>query len=35
MDIDEFIYLLACARYVQELESDVVARAIGKVMPEQ
>jgi len=31
MDIDEFLRALAQARYVQELEQDIMARAISEV----
>jgi acyl-ACP thioesterase len=31
MDIDEFLRALAQARYIQELEENVVARAVYKV----
>ena len=34
MGVDEFIHLLATARYVQEIESYIVAKAIVDVFPE-
>lgn len=34
MDFDEFFRNLARARYIQELEEDIVARAIVKVLGE-
>lgn len=35
MDMDEFIYTLACARYLEEVEEGIVASAIAKVWPKQ
>lgn len=34
MDIEEFLRALAQARYIQELEKNVVARAISEVFSE-
>lgn len=33
-DVEEFLGWVAKARFVQELEEDIVARAIAKVLPE-
>ncbi|GAA6386425.1 hypothetical protein I310019A7_24160 [Lawsonibacter asaccharolyticus] len=33
-DMDEFLGYVARARVIQELEEDIVARAIAKVFPE-
>jgi acyl-ACP thioesterase len=34
MDIEEFLRALAQARYIQELEKNVVARAVSEVFSE-
>lgn len=34
MDIDEFLRALAQARYIQEIEENIMARAISKVFGE-
>jgi len=34
MDIDEFLRALAQARYIQEIETDITAKAISKVFGE-
>jgi len=34
MDMDEFLKALAQARYIQQLEENVMARAISKVFSE-
>jgi hypothetical protein len=34
MDIDEFVEALAKARYIQEMEENIMARAISKVFGE-
>jgi len=34
MDIDEFCRTVAYARYIQEIEENILARAIGKVFGE-
>lgn len=35
MDIDEFMEALAKARYIQEIEENIMARAISKVFAER
>jgi hypothetical protein len=35
MMIDEFIQTLAYARYIQEVEADITARAISEVFAEE
>lgn len=34
MDIDEFLRMLACARYLEEVEESITARAIAEVFAE-
>lgn len=35
MDVVEFLQILAQARYLEEIEENITARAIAKVWPEE